>query len=480
MRKLFSRFLSRRRKSTPQQRKVFRPILETLEDRFAPAVVTDDGTTLKLALETNEQLSIISNDTTYMFSVNGGNTFSDGGITDTSDFSAFGGGSLTLQASGLTRYDDIEITDTGTGNSVRFNNSGANTYSDSFSITLDNAPAVGALTFVGATEFSGSNTLSADVANRIWLFTNSQVTMDTGAITLSANSAGTGVGNYQGILLSSSTLRSNSGPITLNGRGGNTGNSNHGVFLNNGRVESLVDAPISITGTSGNGSSLGVFQSGANALVTTVAGNIQITGTSNTGVAVQISGSAQVNSTGTGTDAGTITVNGNHTGNSIGLNLASGQIAAVDGNIQITGETQGNAAGVQMSGTAAVSSTGTGAEAATISITGTNTASGGTNARGIYVLGGTMTSVDGDLLLTGTTSGVAAIDVRSVGQLVSTGTTTDAATITITGTNAGTGVGVWIQHTGTQVTSVVGDILITGETPGNAAGVQVSGAAVVS
>jgi hypothetical protein len=40
-------------------------------------------------------------------------------------------------ASGLARYDTINITDSGAGASVTFNDSSGNTYSDSFNITLD-------------------------------------------------------------------------------------------------------------------------------------------------------------------------------------------------------------------------------------------------------------------------------------------------------------------------------------------------------
>lgn len=61
----------------------------------APAAFTDSGSTLMINLGTGEQLTVVSNGTTYTFQTN--QIFSDGGVADpTNDFSAFGGSTITL------------------------------------------------------------------------------------------------------------------------------------------------------------------------------------------------------------------------------------------------------------------------------------------------------------------------------------------------------------------------------------------------
>src|SRR5262245_9538489 len=123
-----------RRRSAARHRPIF---FESLESRTLLASVSDGGgTAVTFSLSTNEALAIVSNGTSYTFSTN--QTFANGGVAAAaSDFSAFGGASLTLRAPGLNRYVLISIVDTGTNASVTFNNSGASNYSDSFFVSLD-------------------------------------------------------------------------------------------------------------------------------------------------------------------------------------------------------------------------------------------------------------------------------------------------------------------------------------------------------
>lgn len=103
------------------------------------ASVSDGGTaTLTINLSAGETLTAVSNGTTYTFTLSAG-TFTNGGVSDTAEFSAFGAISITLQASGLTRYSTIQFVDSGMGTAAAFGNSGANVFSDVFSITLDEA-----------------------------------------------------------------------------------------------------------------------------------------------------------------------------------------------------------------------------------------------------------------------------------------------------------------------------------------------------
>ena len=143
----------------------------------APASFTDSGSTLIIDLGAGEQLTIVSNGTSYVFQTN--QTFADGGVTDPdNDFSAFGGTSITLAASGLARYDTISITDSGAGASVIFADSGGSTYSDSFNITLDNGSSA-------ATVNGGVSLASGSLA--VWANTitlNANVTTANGDVVL--------------------------------------------------------------------------------------------------------------------------------------------------------------------------------------------------------------------------------------------------------------------------------------------------------
>ena len=77
--------------------------LERLEDRLVPATISDGGTSaLSFALAPSENLTIVSNGSTYTFTSN--LNFTNGGVVSGSDFSGFLTKSLTLNASGVSRY----------------------------------------------------------------------------------------------------------------------------------------------------------------------------------------------------------------------------------------------------------------------------------------------------------------------------------------------------------------------------------------
>ena len=94
---------------------------------------------MTLTLAANEQLGIVANATTYTFT-SSNSTFTTTSATDPANqataFSAFGAASLTLNTP--AQYSTINITDSAAGASVVFNNSGANAYSNNFTIGLHN------------------------------------------------------------------------------------------------------------------------------------------------------------------------------------------------------------------------------------------------------------------------------------------------------------------------------------------------------
>src|SRR5262245_39225740 len=101
--------------------------LEILEDRLAPAAVSDAGTSvLSFALAAGENLAIVSNGTSCTFSSNQSfvPTSPSNPSAQAVDFAGFGTKSLTLTAAGLALYSGgIAVFDTGVNASVTFNDS---------------------------------------------------------------------------------------------------------------------------------------------------------------------------------------------------------------------------------------------------------------------------------------------------------------------------------------------------------------------
>ncbi|MFZ5806882.1 MAG: filamentous hemagglutinin N-terminal domain-containing protein [Verrucomicrobiota bacterium] len=323
-----------------------------------------------------------------------------------------------------------------------------------------------------------------------------------------------------GMYLESMTLRSTYGSIVLEGTGGSNTNQAYGLDLYQTTIEStgtgVGAATITLRGTGGS-SAAGWGNYGIsyyNGTVTSVSGNITIQGTGGdggySGRGVNIVANATVTSTGTDANAASITIEGtgsNVNNNNYGVyfNGASTQVTAIDGAISITGLGQGTTdgnygvdidagadvisvngdiaitgkstgvgsgnRGVYVLSTSTVQSTGTGADAAKITIIGTG-GNGTSNNFGVDITGtAQITSIDGDILLKGTggsgsAGGNSGVQVYSNATITSTGTTVgEAATITIEGTG-GTGTatqrGVNLEGGTTVITSAYGDITITG------------------
>jgi fibronectin-binding autotransporter adhesin len=175
---------------------------------------------------------------------------------------------------------------------------------------------------------SGTGAVTLTTARNIALAAGSSISTVDGGIMLTANQQGTSAtGTFVGIDVNAATIvASGSGNIQLSGRGGDTGNDNIGVRVwNGGSVSSVGNdvsaATISITGV-GNGahSNAGVEVSGTTSIVTSVRGDIALLGTSqatgNGARGVQVVNGGSVTSTGSGVNAADISLTG--TGGSIG------------------------------------------------------------------------------------------------------------------------------------------------------------------
>ena len=119
-----------------------------------------------------------------------------------------------------TTYDTINLTDSATGTAVTFNTSTANAYGDHFKVTLDDTPK--AVTFNGASSFTGAFGLSITTAGSIDFASASSLSLVNGNLTLDANTqvVPTAMGT-SGIMVNNATINTTgSGITTLRARGG--------------------------------------------------------------------------------------------------------------------------------------------------------------------------------------------------------------------------------------------------------------------
>ena len=289
-------------------------------------------------------------------------------------------------------------------------------------LTIQNVARVQQLGTVSTTSGNVSYTTTKDILMKYSPLTQGEIITQSGNITFNANQQATPAnGVHSGILVDKmASLQSVDGDIILNGRGGDVSNFNHGVFMNNG-------GQVQTTGT----------------------GNITLNGT-------MAPGCNQIN-------------RGVYVRSTASLNETS-IISVVDGDIEIIGSSNGlsSSEGVWLDGN--ITSSGVG----TITVTG----SGGvytTGNDGVVINGYNISSVTGDILITGNGGGNGGGNENS-GVIMFQGTieSTGAATITING-NAGLGIdenyGVKLRG-GAFVRSVNSAISITGEANSNATGIE--------
>lgn len=325
-----------------------------------------------------------------------------------------------------------------------------------------------------------------------------------GNVTLSGTSNST----TNGELISGVDIRSNSyvraadGDINITGQGGNSvdamGNG-HGISITESRsyISSSGAGDITLDGTAGdctNGGCYGVYlnnsSSGTDHYIRSIStGNIDITGrggnvgSGNYGIFIE--GGSDIESTMTGANAGTITLhgtggNGDDNNHGIYITGTDTRVTSVDGAMSFTGQGGSNGTigssdnyGIYVADDADITSTGTSADAATIIFNGTG-GNGDDNNYGNYILGigTTVTSVDGDIDITGYggSNGLAGsnsnhgIELHVHGLVSSTGTSSEASTITINGYGGdGHSYNVGIDMTGSSsITSGYGDIFVNG------------------
>ena len=322
------------------------------------------------------------------------------------------------QARRLSELTSLSYNDVGNNDNVAFNGATEIAF-DAADVTV-NAGIIRALSGVNISATSGAIQLTADT--ELVLAAGSSITTVDGGILLSANAHATAVGNFAGLRTYATIRSTGNGNIALTGTGGiDSTNDREGVEVLGGEISSTAGGP--------------------------AAGTIMIAGT----------GSANTASGGTDSKRG--------------VEIRNATITSVDGDILITGQ-GGSGAGYDYDGVAIslatiIESTGVGDDAATITIDGTTGM--GLEGDGV-VLGGnpTITSVDGDIVVTGhgTASGATGGININRANITSTGTGTGAATITIDGKGGDAqslSHGIKLRGYDSAISSIVGDISIVGK-----------------
>jgi len=395
-----------------------------------------------------------------------GTSSSDGvDIGTGSVIESIGFGSISIQGrSGSgSSSDGVEISDTtiqSVDGSIGIIGDASNADSSSDGVELDDSSITsqgGAIQITGNSMHAGSSADGVDI-------NDSSIRSVTGHVQVMGTAVGAG-SSADGIELANGTIiQTSDGPITIIGQG-----QLDGVYMTGTSTEiSSVAGTITIDGTGGGISSAeGVHITGSLVKVTTSQGDIQITGTSGgDDDGVEIENGACVSSTGIGPNAGTITITGaggsGTTDYGVALADASTLVTSVDGSINITGSSPGGD-GVNIGGTAIVSSTGLGPNAAQIEINGTG--GGVSSSEGLMITGvGTaVASIDGDIQIIGDSGGDDdGVEIHNGALVSSTGTGLDAATITVTGSGGigSTDYGLELADMGTLITSVAGDITL--------------------
>jgi hypothetical protein len=363
------------------------------------------GTTLAINLTAaNESVAITSAGSSYAFALTG-STWSgtDGG-------GATGNGTATLTATAAS-FTAVTVADGSTGNAVTFNTSGANTYTSSFTVTLDDATA-GTITFNGNTAFAGSSALSASTSRNINVASGAVVSMVDGNLTMSANQQVTPTaGTFVGVLVNNGVLQSTgTGVVSVTGRGGDSGTSQFGVQVTgvSARIQSS-GSNVTVTGTGGASSTTdadGLRLEAGGKIITAGSGNLTIVG---------IGG------------GGTATTSTGH----VGVRVFASEISTVDGALSITGtggattsSSAGGQYGIVAAAAAQIKSTGNG----TVTLDGRGGgAIGSSFNQGIQIVnaGTLVTAINGLLTLIGTNgAGTAgfALDLDDSAAVTSTGT----------------------------------------------------------
>jgi hypothetical protein len=343
--------------------------------------VSDNGAgLLTIALAAGQALAIVTSGTSYTFTSN--QNITPASLTNPANqataFTGFGTATLTLTSAGLAQYKSgISVIDEAANASVTFNDSGSNVYASNFVVSLSN-PAAGSVTFNGNSYFGPFN-LQVNTTHTILVGRGATLASDTGNLTLLANQqAASTSGDFAGVTIDNATVASSSlGMVTIRGRGGDSGSAEYGVLIKNGGAVVGGSSTLTVAGTGGatpNGSAYGVYMTGASSTITSIGGDVQVTGVgggsgnSSFNYGVYVSGGLL-----TAGGAGAVTVSGAG-GSTSGFQATGPAVTGADYGVYVAGAP----------GVSAVISSGGG----DVHVSGTGGGQSGGNNYGVYVSSG--------------------------------------------------------------------------------------------
>ena len=459
-----------------------RVLLSTIGGTFS-ASGSSPSEVLNVSLNTaNTTLSVASAGSTYTLTLSSGtwtgsgaNVSANGSVLTVSTLSAFASGS-------------INITDTAAGDSVTFADSGANTYSTPFTVTLDGTGASGSLpgfvSFNGNTAFANNAGLNVTTTDNIAIASGANVSTANANLSLSANLQATPTTGFSdGIDVFGTVRVTGSGGLSVRGRGGLSQAGRNGVYVA-GTIQGGTAAGSTLVQGTGGPTSFAGYNQGVvvdGGSITSSGASVTVNGTgggtgstaSNYGVILQAGGTITAGGTGAVTVTGT---GGATSGNyNEGVLVYQGTITSGGGNVSVTGTGGGSGASSDSYGVEVASTAGTGiitsGGSGTVSITGSGSAAQGASQFGVLIgRGGVVRSGGtGAVTIVGTGGGTGA-GYNGVGVVVDTGATVTSGTngsVSIAGTGGagsnGYNLGILVGATAAAtVTTGGGDLVLTG------------------
>jgi filamentous hemagglutinin family protein len=378
----------------------------------------------------------------------GGSTTANYGIKmqSSAKVQTTGSGSITLTGTGgagTTGHDGVRIEGagtwvktTGSGN-ISITGTGSGTTSGGDGIDVRTSAAIQA-TGSGNISLIGSGGGGTTSRYGISLF-GGPLTANGGNISIQGTGGGSGAVDNVGVFVQPSLFTTTgSGSISIIGQGGPGTFNNYGVLLTS--VVSAVNGPITINGTGGGGgtgaNNWGIGFSSSGRAETTGSGNVTLIGQGGAGSGGGNTGVDLATNPAVSTVNGNISITGTGGGTgslAFGVNMYGSLQSTGTGSITLVGVAGGSATvneGVELSGSGPISTV-----SGNISITGTGGAGTSDNI-GVLQLGNVITSSTGNIAITGTGGGSTS---GNEGVRMTAGTigTTGGGAVTITGTGGG-------------------------------------------
>lgn len=257
-----------------QRRKVLSEILDTLELRQLLATVNYISGQLLIETDAdNEALSILANTTAGEYTLTSTQNFNI--LTPDAGLANFTPNTLSIYSNLTNGLSLIQITNnaSNSGSSLDFGNSTGN-FSANLTVYFNNSSS-GVVTIANAANFINATNLniynqgnaiqqSAPIltdttgyvnftARNIDLQFGSNITTDSGSITLMGDLGSQQPSDFRGVSIDSAVLNSNSGSFLIQGRAGNGTSLPEGVYVSNSTITTAGSGRLTINGISGTG-----------------------------------------------------------------------------------------------------------------------------------------------------------------------------------------------------------------------------------